>query len=56
MSEFPTTALFVRQPWAWAIFHGGKDIENRSATAIAKGAIRCGRSAIGASAGMTRDE
>lgn len=23
-------ALTVRQPWAWAIFHAGKDIENRS--------------------------
>lgn len=22
-------ALTVRQPWAWAIVHGGKDIENR---------------------------
>lgn len=23
-------AITVRQPWAWAIMHGGKDIENRS--------------------------
>jgi hypothetical protein len=23
-------ALTVRQPWAWAIVHGGKDVENRS--------------------------
>lgn len=23
-------ALTVRQPWAWAILHGGKDIENRT--------------------------
>jgi hypothetical protein len=23
-------ALTVKQPWAWAIFHAGKDIENRS--------------------------
>lgn len=23
-------ALTVRQPWAWAIAHGGKDVENRS--------------------------
>ena len=22
--------LSVRQPWAWAIIHGGKDIENRN--------------------------
>jgi len=25
-------ALTVRQPWAWAIIHGGKDIENRTWT------------------------
>jgi hypothetical protein len=23
-------ALTVRQPWAWAIIHAGKDVENRS--------------------------
>lgn len=23
-------ALTVRHPWAWAIIHGGKDVENRS--------------------------
>ncbi|WP_336346556.1 ASCH domain-containing protein [Pseudomonas monsensis] len=23
-------ALSIRQPWAWLILHGGKDIENRS--------------------------
>jgi hypothetical protein len=23
-------AISVRQPWAWAIFHAGKDVENRS--------------------------
>jgi len=23
-------ALTVKQPWAWAIIHGGKDIENRN--------------------------
>jgi hypothetical protein len=22
-------ALSIRQPWAWAILHAGKDIENR---------------------------
>ena len=26
----PKLALSVRQPWAWAIIHAGKDIENRS--------------------------
>ena len=23
-------AITVRQPWAWAIMHDGKDVENRS--------------------------
>lgn len=23
-------ALTVQQPWAWAIVHGGKDVENRT--------------------------
>lgn len=23
-------AITVKQPWAWAIIHGGKDVENRS--------------------------
>ncbi|MQA14935.1 MAG: ASCH domain-containing protein [Pseudonocardiaceae bacterium] len=23
-------ALSIRQPWAWAILHAGKDVENRS--------------------------
>ena len=26
----PTRSLTVRQPWAWAIMHGGKDVENRT--------------------------
>lgn len=26
----PTRALSVRQPWAWAICHGWKDVENRT--------------------------
>ena len=24
-------AISIRQPWAWAIIYGGKDVENRSA-------------------------
>jgi ASCH domain len=28
--DLPTIALSVRQPWAWAIIYGGKDIENRN--------------------------
>lgn len=27
---YPTQAITVRQPWAWAIEHAGKDVENRS--------------------------
>jgi hypothetical protein len=26
----PKRAISVRQPWAWAIVHAGKDVENRS--------------------------
>lgn len=53
----PIKALSVRQPWAWAIIHGGKPVENRS-----QGAVRhmnfsgIGRLGIHASKGMTRAE
>jgi hypothetical protein len=30
MIELPKLAISIRQPWAWAIFHLGKDVENRS--------------------------
>ena len=30
MSDLPRMAISIRQPWAWAIIHAGKDIENRS--------------------------
>ena len=26
-------AISIRQPWAWAVVHAGKNVENRSATA-----------------------
>lgn len=29
MGELPNVALSIRQPWAWLIIHGFKDIENR---------------------------
>lgn len=32
-------ALTVKQPWAWAIIHGGKDIENRSQRTNYRGAL-----------------
>lgn len=52
----PKIALSVRQPWAWAIIHAGKDIENRSWQAVNHGLRRRGRIAIHAARGMTRDE
>ncbi len=30
MATHEARVLTVRQPWAWAIIHGGKDVENRS--------------------------
>jgi hypothetical protein len=56
MEGTPTLALSVRQPWAWAIIHGGKDIENRSWQAVNHGLSQRGRIAVHASQGMTRDE
>lgn len=53
----PDIALSVRQPWAWAIIHAGKDVENRSSAAVAKGGMAAGgRIAIHAAKGMTRTE
>lgn len=54
--ELPKLALSVRQPWAWAIIHAGKNIENRSWQAVNHGLRQRGRIAIHASKGMTRDE
>ncbi|WP_269582005.1 ASCH domain-containing protein [Roseibium sp. Sym1] len=56
MTELPKLALSVRQPWAWAIIHAGKDIENRSWQAFNHGLNHRGRVAIHASKGMTRAE
>lgn len=58
MAELPPIALSVRQPWAWAIFHADpvKDIENRTAAAIANGRMVPRRICIHASKGMTRKE
>lgn len=54
--DLPPLALSVRQPWAWAIIHAGKDIENRSWQAVNHGLRQRGRIAIHAAKGMTRDE
>lgn len=44
-------ALSIRQPWAWAILHGGKDVENRDWPARFRGPIL-----IHASKSMGRQE
>jgi hypothetical protein len=44
-------ALSIRQPWAWLIIHGGKDIENRTWHTKLRG-----RFLVHASKGMTRAE
>lgn len=56
MTELPKYALSVRQPWAWAIVHAGKNIENRGHVAITKGGMKRGRIVIHASKGMTQEE
>lgn len=45
------TVLSIRQPWAWLIIHGGKDIENRTWTTKFRG-----RFLVHAAKGMTRGE
>lgn len=55
--ELPNYAISVRQPWAWALIYGGKDVENRVKRAITLGRIdQHKRLAIHASRGMTRSE
>ncbi len=44
-------AITVRQPWAWLLIHGGKDIENREWRSSYRGPI-----AIHAARGLTREE
>lgn len=56
MTALPSVALSVRQPWAWAIIHAGKDVENRSRRSITLGGMRLGRIAVHAAKGMTRAE
>jgi len=47
----PTKALSLRQPWAWLMIHGPKDIENRPLRWKFRGRIL-----VHAAAGMTRQE
>lgn len=44
-------ALSIRQPWAWAILHAGKDIENRAWATRYRGPLL-----IHAAKGMSRGE
>ncbi|MEM8629606.1 MAG: hypothetical protein AAGF74_00075 [Pseudomonadota bacterium] len=55
-ADLPYFALSVRQPWAWAIIHGGKDIENRTPGAVRAGRMVPGRICIHAATGMTERE
>lgn len=54
--NLPALALSVRQPWAHAIIHFRKDIENRSWQAVNHGLRQRGRIAIHAAKGMTKAE
>jgi len=56
MAGLPDLALSVRQPWAWAIIHGGKIIENRSLGSIKAGNMDCRTICIHAASAMKRDE
>lgn len=56
MTDIPEFALAVRQPWAWALIHAGKDCENRSWNVYKSGWNFRGRVAILASQGMTQAE
>ena len=54
MTDIPTIALSIQQPWAWAIVQGLKDIENRDRFAISKGNMAPRHIAVHASRGMTQ--
>jgi hypothetical protein len=56
VSLLPSLAISARQPWAWAIIHGGKGLENRSAGVVRHLNPLLGPRAIHAAKGMTRDE
>lgn len=55
-TDLPDLALSVRQPWAWAIIHGGKVIENRTVGSIRAGKMDLRRIAIHAASGMRKAE
>tara|TARA_R110002012_G_C11673164_1_gene613290 strand:+ start:4579 stop:5049 length:471 start_codon:yes stop_codon:yes gene_type:complete len=49
--DLPALAISIRQPWAWAIVHAGKDIENRSWSTKFRGRV-----CVHAAQGMTKGE
>lgn len=51
MSDLPLKAISIRQPWAWAIVHAGKNIENRDWPTRYRGPV-----CIHAAKGMGKDE
>lgn len=51
MADLPQMALSIRQPWAWAIIHAGKDVENRDWPTRFRGPV-----CIHAAKGMTLRE
>lgn len=51
MNALPFRAISIRQPWAWAIIHAGKDIENRDWPTRYRGPV-----CIHAAKGMTQGE
>lgn len=56
MSDLPELALSIRQPWAFAVAAGWKDIENRDWRQPNPGLNFRGLIAIHAASGMTQDE
>jgi hypothetical protein len=59
MENLPKIALSIRQPWASAIIHGGKDFENRSTFSLRHmifDKLDGSWLAIHAAIGMTQDE
>lgn len=51
MTDLPDIAISIRQPWAWAILHAGKDVENRTWSTSFRRPV-----AIHAAKGMTAAE
>lgn len=49
-----TNTISVRQPWAWALIHGGKDVENRGRVPPGTHGLIGRRVFIHAAKGMTR--